>query len=85
MQLVNQRPGLLLHILRYATGNAVGSIPFYFPIITCMQQFTARVLFKRTAQKSALKRHVRKFSDDFHTLPKISKDFPRFLKNNKNI
>ena len=29
--------------------------------------------------------HIRKFSEDFGTLPKISKDFPKNLKNHKNI
>ena len=29
--------------------------------------------------------YVRKFSDDFWTLPKISKDFMKILKNHKNI
>ena len=63
----NQRPGLPLHILRYATG----SIPLYFLVITCVQQFTGVHL--RTSQKPAPKLftitsisdHVRKFSEDF--------------------
>ena len=29
--------------------------------------------------------HVRKFSEDFRTLPKISENFPKILKNHKNI
>ena len=29
--------------------------------------------------------HVRKFSEDFRTLPKISEDFSKILKNHKNI
>ena len=29
--------------------------------------------------------HVQKFSDNFRTLPKISEDFPKILKNQKHL
>ena len=79
----NQRPGLPLHILRYATG----SIPLYFPVITCAQQFTGGPFEDLKASSETLEllrtitnisHHVRKFSEDFRTLPNI-------LKNHKNI
>ena len=79
----NQRPGLPLHILRYATG----SIPLYFPVITCAQQFTGGPFEDLKASSETLEflrtitnisDHVRKFSEDFRTLPNI-------LKNHKNI
>ena len=55
-----------------------GSIPLYFPVITCAQQLSGVHL--RTSQKP-----VQKFSGDFRTLSKISEDFPKILKNHKNI
>ena len=88
----NQRPGLPLHNLWYATGI----IPLFFPVITCAQQFTARVLedFSKSSSETfqLLRNHYENFrsrptiSDDFRALPKISEDFSEnFFKNHKNI
>ena len=76
----NLRPGLLLHILGYATGN---SIPLYFPVITCVQQFTGVHL--RTSQKPAPKlfnsyEPLRTFPITSRNFPKISEHFRRFPK-----
>ena len=83
----NQRPGLPLYILRYATG----SIPLFFPVITCAQQFTGVHL--RTSQKPAPKlfnscEPLRTFPITSGNFPEISEHFrrfPKFLKNHKNI
>ena len=84
--IANQRPGLPLHILRYATG----SIPLYFPVITYTQQFTRVHL--RTSQKPAPKRFnsyepLRTFPitsrNRFRRFPNTSEDFRRFSENLK--
>ena len=73
----NRRPGLPLHILRYATG----SILLYVPVITCAQQFTGVHL--RTSQKPAPKlftscEPLRAFSITSGNFQKISEHFRRF-------
>ena len=82
----NQRPGLPLHILRYATGN----IPLYFLVIPCAQQFTGVHL--RTSQKPAPKpfnscEPLRTFpirsGNRFQRFPNTSEDFRRFSENLK--
>ena len=87
----NQRPGLPLHILRYATSiYATGSIPLYFPVIPCAQQFTGVQL--RTSQRRAPKpfnsyEPLRRFpitsGNRFRRFPNTSKDFRRFSENFK--
>ena len=91
----NQRSGLPLHILQYATG----SIPLYFPVITCAQQFTGFLL--RTSHQPAPKlfnsceplrtfpimsgqfpiifEHFRIFSNTFKDFRKFSKNFKTIL------
>ena len=80
----NQRPGLPLHILRYATGG----IPLYFPVIPCAQQLTGVHL--RTSQKRAPKpfnscEPLRTFpitsGNRFRRFPKIFRKF----ESHKNI
>ena len=81
----NQRPGLPLHILRYATG----SIPLSFPVITCVQLL-------RTITN--ISDHVRKFPEDFQRFsenlnlkitfepfPKFFEDFQRFPKTSEDF
>ena len=84
----NQRPGLPLHILRYATG----SIPLYFPVIPCAQQLTGVHL--RTSQKRAPKpfnscEPLRTFpitsGNRFRRFPNTYEDFRRFSENFKVI
>ena len=76
----NQKPGLPLHILRFATD----SIPLYFPVITCAQQFTGVHL--RTSQRPALKLfNSFKPLRTFQITSGNSKDFPKILKTHKNI
>ena len=89
----NQRPGLPLHILRYATG----SIPLYFPVITCAQQFTWVHL--RTSQKPTPKLfnsceplrtfpitsgNFPKISEQFRRPPKIFRKFWKIIKTSEN-
>ena len=76
----NQRPGFPLHILRYATG----SIPLYFPIITCAQQFTG--IHLRTSQKPTPKLFnscvpLQTFPITSGNFPNISEDSQRFSRN----
>ena len=82
----NQRPGLPLHILRYATG----SIPLYSPVIPCAQQLTGVHL--RTSQKRAPKpfnscEPLRTFpitsGNRFRSFPNTYEDFRRFSENFK--
>ena len=80
----NQRPGLPLHILRYATG----SISLYFPVIPC-----ARGVHLKTSQKQAPKpstpacEPLRTFpitsGNRFRKFPNTSEDFQRFSENFK--
>ena len=82
----NQRPGLPLHILRYATGNMqrVLFLSRYFTVITCAQQFTG--VFLRTSQKPAPKLLIpTNHYEHFWSRPEIfrwflntSEDFRRF-------
>ena len=64
----------------------MGSVPLHFPVInTCAQQFTGVHL--RTSQKPAPKLFIiTNISDHIRkSFPKISEDFPKILKNHKNI
>ena len=74
--------------LRYTTG----SIPLYFPVITCAQQFTGVHL--RTPQKPAaklfnscepLRLTFPITSGDFPKISEHFRRFPKILKNHKNI
>ena len=62
----------VIYILRYATC----SIPLYFPIITCAQQFTGVLL--RTFQKPSPK--LFNSCEPLRTYPIISENFPMIPK-----
>ena len=71
---------------------ATGSIPLYFPVIPCAQQFIGVHL--RTSQKRAPKpfnscEPLRTFPitsrNRFRRFPNTSEDFPKISKNHKNI
>ena len=92
----NQRPGLPLHILRYATGN-MQRVVFHstFPSFLARNSLlgsTWRLLKSELRNLSTPAKHYEHFrshpeidSEDFRTLTKISKDFPKILKNHKNF
>ena len=74
----NQSPGLPLHILQHTTA----SIPLYFPVISCAQQFTGVHL--RTSQKPAPK--LFNSCEQLRTFPITSGNrFRRFSENFKII
>ena len=87
----NQRPGLPLHILRYVTGN-IQRVVFHsaFPSLLVratiywgpFEDFskTSSETFQLLRTITNISDHVRKFSDDFRTLPKTSEDFQKILK-----
>ena len=69
---VNQRPGLPLNVLRYATGNMGNTL--YFPIITCVQQFTGVRVHLRNSQKPPPKLFN---YEPLRTFPIMSGNFPK--------
>ena len=96
-QLADQRPGLLLHVLRYITGN----ISLYFPVIFCAQQLCMLESFWRPPEKlfkycerfrtvpitsanfPITSEHFRRFSENFKKSPKLLKSFEPFSKFSK--
>ena len=92
----DQRPGLPLYILRYATGN-IQRVVFYstFPSFLARNSLLGSIwglLKSELRNLSTPANHYEHFrshpeivSEDFRTHPKISKDFPKILKNHKNI
>ena len=76
----NKRPGLPLHFLRYATG----SIPLYFPVVTCVQQFTGvHLSYSQKPAPANYYEHFRSRPEFFRSFPNTSKDFRRFSENFK--
>ena len=76
----NQRLGLPLQILQYATG----SIPLFFSVITCAQQFTGVLL--RTSPKFLNScEPVRTSPITTGNFPMISEHFQRFSENFKKL
>ena len=92
----NQRPGLPFHILRYATGN-IQRVVFHstFPSFLARNSLLWFIweLFKSELRNLStpanhyehFRSHPEIVSEDFRTLPKISEDFPKILKDHKNI
>ena len=92
----NHRPGLPLHILRYATGN-MQRLVFHstFPSFLARNSLLGSIwglLKSKLRNLSTPANHYEHFrshpeivSEDFRTHPKISKDFPKILKSHKNI
>ena len=91
----NQRPGLPLHILRYATGNMQRVVVHSpFPSLLARNSLPGSIwwLLKSQLRNSSTPanhyeqlRSRPEFSEDFRTLPRISEDFPKILKSHKNI
>ena len=77
----NQRPGLPLHILRYATG--MRAIVYWGPFENLSKASSETLQLLRTITN--ISDHVRKISEVFQTLPNISEDFPKILKNHENV
>ena len=92
----NQRPGLSLHILRYAAGNMQrvvihSTFPSFLARHSLLESIW-RLLKSELRNLSTPANHYEHFrshpeivSEDFRTLPKISEDFPKILKNHQNI
>ena len=80
----NQRPGFTdycLHILWYAMDN----IPLYFPVITCVQQFHGNPFEDFSKASSEILQLLVNHYEHFLSHPEIFEDFPKILKNHKNI
>ena len=88
----NQRPGLPLHILRYATGN-MQRVVFHstFPSLLARNSLlgsskSAPRLFNSCEPLRTFpitSGNFPKISKHFRRFPKISEDFPKILKNHK--
>ena len=79
----NQRPGLPLHILRYAINGKYSTLLSRHYLRTTVYWGLFEDFSKASSETLQLLRtsanicdHVRKFSEDFRTLLKISEDFP---------
>ena len=73
----NQKPGLPLHILWYSTvlsRHYLRATVYWGPF----EDFSKAGL-QNVSTLTDIFNHVREFSDNFRTLPKISEDFPKIL------